>query len=411
MLYAYNHQKEEDRGKTKMIGKLWRWLRAPHPRYAVGFVIVIAGIGGIVFWGGFHTVLELTNTEAFCISCHEMRDTVYKEYTTSLPVHYKNASGVRASCPDCHVPKQWGPKIVRKIAASNELYHWALGTIATPEKFEANRLAMARRVWASMTETDSRECRNCHSKEAIDFHKMKKPEEAKRMEKGLKDGETCISCHKGIAHKMPDMSQGYRGMLKDIAATAGKQINKGDLVQSWRTSALFVDAGAASAEANGEGKLLAATATKVIDVKGDWVHLTIAGWQQEGAERVIFALKGQRILSAALAPELIDKIRREESAEDPDTGLVWARVAVDAWVARDSLVKDPGALWAYGKEMYASTCSSCHGLHPEDHMLANQVIGTLDAMKHFLPLDDEEYRFLLKYLQFHAQDTKGMPHG
>ena len=392
-----------------MIKKLWRWLRTPHPRYAIGLVIVVAGIGGILFWGGFHTVLEMTNSEAFCISCHEMRDTVYKEYTTST--HYKTASGVRASCPDCHVPKQWGPKIVRKIVASRELYYWALGTINTPEKFEANRLLLARRVWASMSETDSRECRNCHSNDAMDFLKMKKPVEAKRMEQGLKNGETCISCHKGIAHKLPDMSQGYRAMLKDVAATAGKQIKNGDVVQSWRTAALFVDVAKAAADSNGDGKLLAATAAKVIDVKGDWVQLTIAGWQQEGAERVIFALKGQRILSASLGPELVEKIRREQSAEDPETGLVWAQGSVDAWVARDSLVKNQQALWAYGKEMYSSTCGSCHGLHPEDHMLANQVIGTLEAMKHLIPLDDEEYRFLQKYLQFHAQDTKGKSNG
>ena len=171
------------------------------------------------------------------------------------------------------------------------------------------------------------------------------------------------------------------------------------------------DAAKAAADANGDGKLLAATAAKVIAVKGDWVRLAIAGWQQQGAERVIFALQGQRILSAALAPELVETIRREAAAEDPDTGLVWARASVDAWVARDSLVKDQQALWAYGREMYVSTCSSCHGLHPEDHMLANQVIGTLDAMKQFIPLDDEEYRFLQKYLQFHAQDTKAKPHG
>ena len=392
-----------------MIKKLWRWLRSPHPRYAIGLVIVVAGIGGILFWGGFHTVLELTNTEAFCISCHEMRDTVYKEYTTS--VHYKNASGVRATCPDCHVPKQWGPKIVRKIQASNELWHWALGTIDTPEKFEANRLPMAKRVWASMTETDSRECRNCHSNEAMDFHKMKKPEEAARMEKGLKEGETCISCHKGIAHTLPDMSQGYRSMLKDIAATAGKQIKSGDVVHSWRTTALFVDAAKAAPDSNGEGKLLAASAAKVIAEKGDWLQIRIDGWQQEGAERVLYALKGQRILTAALGPELLEKVQREQSAEDPDTGLVWAKASLDAWVAKDSLVKDQKALWAYGSEMYGSACGSCHNLPPADHMLANQVIGTLNAMKRFISLDDEEYRFLQKYIQFHAQDTGGKPHG
>ena len=41
------------------------------------------------------------------------------------------------------MPKEWGPKMVRKIQASNELLHKALGTIDTPEKFEAKRAELA----------------------------------------------------------------------------------------------------------------------------------------------------------------------------------------------------------------------------------------------------------------------------
>ena len=63
-------------------------------------VLTVAGlfIGGIVFWGGFNWSLELTNTEQFCISCHEMRENVFKEYQTT--VHYSNRTGVRATCPE-----------------------------------------------------------------------------------------------------------------------------------------------------------------------------------------------------------------------------------------------------------------------------------------------------------------------
>ena len=34
---------------------------------------------GIMLWGGFNWAMEMTNTEEFCISCHEMRDNVYEE--------------------------------------------------------------------------------------------------------------------------------------------------------------------------------------------------------------------------------------------------------------------------------------------------------------------------------------------
>ncbi|MCP3952772.1 MAG: hypothetical protein GY697_11240, partial [Desulfobacterales bacterium] len=90
---------------------------------------------GVVLWGGFNTAMNATNTLEFCISCHEMENTVYQDYQHS--VHASNPSGVRASCPDCHVPKEWFPKVVRKIQASAEVYHWLAGTIDTQEKFAA----------------------------------------------------------------------------------------------------------------------------------------------------------------------------------------------------------------------------------------------------------------------------------
>ena len=118
----------------------------------------LAAVFGVLLWGGFSTALELTNTESFCISCHEMRDTVYQEYRNSP--HFKTTSGVIASCPDCHVPKPLLPKLLAKVKASADVYHTLVGSIDTPEKFNARRQLMAERVWAIMKATDSRECRN-----------------------------------------------------------------------------------------------------------------------------------------------------------------------------------------------------------------------------------------------------------
>lgn len=163
---------------------------------------------GVVFWGGFNTAMEATNTLEFCISCHEMEENVYKEYTKTI--HYKNRIGVRVICSDCHVPRDWLHKVVRKIQASNELIHKIMGSIDTPEKFEAKRLELAKGVWKVMKETDSRECRNCHSFAAMDI-------QAQQSRSGLVHkylqfrGKTCIDCHKGIAHKLPEGIEVYRG--------------------------------------------------------------------------------------------------------------------------------------------------------------------------------------------------------
>ncbi|MCK4940016.1 MAG: NapC/NirT family cytochrome c [Rhodospirillaceae bacterium] len=183
-----------------MIRQLWQWLWRPSKKYALGLILIVGGFGGIIFWGGFNTYMEYTNTMEFCISCHEMRDNAYEEYKKSS--HYSNPSGVRAICSDCHVPKPWTEKLWRKIKASNELYHKVMGTIDTPEKFNQHRWVMANRVWNEMKDNDSRECRNCHSYDAMHWEKQGR-RSSEKMQEAVKKGQTCIECHKGIAHKKP----------------------------------------------------------------------------------------------------------------------------------------------------------------------------------------------------------------
>jgi len=85
------------------LKRCWRALRKPSVKYSFIGIASLFFVLGIIFWGGFNTGLEATNTLEFCISCHEMRDNVYQEYKTTI--HFKNPAGVRAVCSDCHVPK------------------------------------------------------------------------------------------------------------------------------------------------------------------------------------------------------------------------------------------------------------------------------------------------------------------
>ncbi len=171
---------------------------------ACGRRSVLAGIGlfvaGILFWIAFDKGLEATNAVSFCISCHEMRDNIWPDYKAST--HYNTRTGVTAKCADCHVPRALGPKLVRKVVAARELWHAILGTMDTPEKFEARRLALAQRVWATMKATDSRACRNCHAFDRMDLKRQARFA-ARIHGDALKEGRTCIDCHKGITHRLP----------------------------------------------------------------------------------------------------------------------------------------------------------------------------------------------------------------
>ena len=187
----------------KLLRRYWTVLWRPSHYFSLGFLTIVGFIAGVVFWGGFNTAMELTNTEAFCIGCHEMRDNVYAELQGTI--HFTNRSGVRAKCSDCHVPHEWTSKIARKMQASKEVWGKIFGTIDTREKFESMRLTLAQHEWARFKANDSLECRNCHSAESMDIAKQN-PRAAAAHERFLFTGErTCIDCHKGIAHRLPDM--------------------------------------------------------------------------------------------------------------------------------------------------------------------------------------------------------------
>lgn len=175
--------------------KIFSFLLKPPVLIGVGGVVV-----GLILALGFSKGLAYTNSTEFCISCHEMQSTVYQEYKETE--HFQNHSGVQTQCADCHVPKEFFPKMGRKVMAVNDLYHHLLGTIDTQEKFEAKRGHLAQRVWHYMEETDSRECRSCHSWSAMELEAQGRSAKRKHL-RAQKKGETCIDCHKGIAHELP----------------------------------------------------------------------------------------------------------------------------------------------------------------------------------------------------------------
>lgn len=187
----------------KKIVAYWKVLSRPARHLSLVLLTTGGFVAGVIFWGGFNTVLEATNTETFCVSCHEMADNVLVELKETI--HYSNASGVRATCPDCHVPHNWTDKIARKMAASKEVWGTIFGTISTREKFQAKRLDMAKHEWARFKANDSLECRNCHAFESMDMT-LQSPRAADHHTRLLGTGEkTCIDCHKGIAHDLPNM--------------------------------------------------------------------------------------------------------------------------------------------------------------------------------------------------------------
>ena len=189
----------------ELLKRYWRTINRPSRYFSLGFLTLGGFIAGVMFWGAFNTALEFTNTEAFCTGCHEMRDNVYQELQTTI--HFTNRSGVRAKCSDCHVPHNWTSKMARKMQASKEVWGKIFGTIDTREKFLDKRLELAQHEWARFKANDSLECRNCHDYQSMDFTRQSPRAQNAHSTYLANKEKTCIDCHKGIAHHLPDVSK------------------------------------------------------------------------------------------------------------------------------------------------------------------------------------------------------------
>ncbi|MCM2678871.1 NapC/NirT family cytochrome c [Echinimonas agarilytica] len=161
-----------------------------------GFVFAVLGAIGL---GIFHFTIEASSTNAFCYSCHVGMDTIVEEYEASP--HYLNRHGVKADCADCHVSKEFIPKMETKIMAIADVYYQLIGTINL-DNFEQERERLAQKVWDEMKANDSRECRSCHDVNRWDIAAA--PTRIKVNHQAAMNGQkTCIDCHAGIAHKLP----------------------------------------------------------------------------------------------------------------------------------------------------------------------------------------------------------------
>jgi cytochrome c-type protein NapC len=179
----------------------WLWRR-PQRWFLLGIPLggFIAFFAGVVLTGGSLVALHLTETDAFCTSCHEMKEPLVELKNSA---HGSNVFGIQPRCADCHVPPTFVAGVWRHAKAVIEVWGHVTGKLDTPAKFEAHRLEMAEKIWAELSANDSAECRSCHNPAIMAFKQQ--PEAAAEAHSSLVSGGgvTCIDCHKGLAHALP----------------------------------------------------------------------------------------------------------------------------------------------------------------------------------------------------------------
>ncbi len=389
-----------------LLKKAWSVFARPSVHISLGVLTLGGFVAGIIFWGGFNVALEATNTEEFCVSCHA--DNVVPEYAGTI--HDKNRSGVRATCPDCHVPHEWTSKIARKMQASKEVFAHVFGFIDTPEKFEDRRIVLAQHEWDRFSANKSLECRNCHDYDGMDFSKMK-PTARIQMLGAKERDQSCVDCHKGIAHSLPADMGNTSGMIGELTQLASNtEYEDGKSYVSVRHLPMYEDE-KMTIEA---GLLNPASQVTVIEENDDSMKVAINGWRKvKGFGRVIQEDFGMNIAVASLLKDVAqnDKfVQKFEIKEDDLTGLPWQRVTLNLWMKKADFLTDYTTVWEKASESYKTNCSVCHTQPAEAHFDANTWPGMFDGMMAFVNFDTDSKSLVLKYLQKHSSDFSDEKH-
>lgn len=355
-------------------------------RYFVVYLLIAILLGWLTL-GGTAYVMKKTSSTEFCISCHTMQ-IPYEEYQGSI--HFSNAKGIRAECADCHIPSNPIDYVITKIIASKDIYHeFVTGKIDTEEKYEDHRMAMAETVWEQMRANDSVTCRSCHVRDAMDS--FEQSEDAVKMHEFAKEnGQTCIDCHKGVAHFPPEAemdSEAFDNLLTktletdDTATTVYpvKDISMGDF-----------------------GSINPATQLTVIESDGNNRKVQINAFQMQGAERVLYSGNGQRSIVATLSEKGQAALIIGDFKED-EYGNHWRSASLIADIDAQVL-SNITPLWNYAEQLDTVYCSGCHAKIGANHFTVNAWGPVAKGMGERTDISDEDLEILTKYFQAYAKD-------
>ena len=158
--------------------------------------LLLGGLAGILFVLSLIEFDHLTGSEEFCTGCHSM-ELVAAPYRKSK--HYNPASGVRASCGDCHVSDGVLAATWDHILGGKDLFAQLFGADYDDPVINALHLpeaAFAARRW--FKKEDSATCRRCHTLDAINGSRAN----TLLIHQQEAQDKSCIDCHYNLVHRL-----------------------------------------------------------------------------------------------------------------------------------------------------------------------------------------------------------------
>lgn len=159
------------------------------------FALVIGGLGGVLFMAFLIEFDHYTSSNEFCTTCHSMS---YADASYQQTSHYNSASGVRASCGDCHVSEGVFAATIDHAIGSKDLFKQLFGPDYDDPVINLLHLpeaAFHARKW--FRDRDSATCKRCHEIEAIQGTRAN----TAAIHQEETEGKSCIDCHYNLVHR------------------------------------------------------------------------------------------------------------------------------------------------------------------------------------------------------------------
>ncbi|SQB40304.1 cytochrome C-type protein [Citrobacter koseri] len=171
---------------------------------------------------------------------------------------------------------------------------------------------------------------------------------------GIQEKQTCIDCHKGVAHFPPEIT------MDDSALKALE-------AQSASTPASAKTLYAVSNTALGDlATVYPATQMHVLKSTETSRLVEIRGSQMQGSEQVIYYAAGQRLILASLSEKGQQSLNILSDWKKDDYGNAWRDVALQGeWSGSALASREP--MWDYARKLDNVYCAGCHAPIPAKH--------------------------------------------
>ena len=211
---------QQARGKRQFWGLL-QWILLWGTVFGLSGVALVALTNKAVIW---------SSSDAFCgMFCHSM---TWALAGYQQGPHFINASGVRASCGQCHIPYDsshaTATEYVKMLLfkanrGAKDFWNESHNTIATKEEWEKRRPQLRAEFEGYMREHNYITCRGCHTLEAFGG-----PRSQMKMliHKDVINANDvgCLRCHQNIGHVYEQSVSKVGGWYTTEQAAAGEKL-------------------------------------------------------------------------------------------------------------------------------------------------------------------------------------------